>query len=83
MNMDCRSSEEVQSNKITNMLGALMKRLLDKDTQTLVKAGFLDKDLSLTSEGEAEVLAIILEANKKALVEAAQAKIDEEKEAKK
>lgn len=65
------------------MLNALVKRLLDKDTQQLMKAGFMNADLSLTPAGEAEVLAIVLQANKADLVAAAVEKIQEEKDAKK
>lgn len=61
-------------------LGTMMKKLLDKDTQLLVKAGFINGDLELTEEGRKELLSINFEANKAKLVDIAKEKIAEEKE---
>lgn len=66
----------------TNMLNAFIKRLVDKETQILIKAGYLNNDLSVTNAGNAELLALFLEANKKAFVESAKAKLEEDKESK-
>lgn len=62
--------------KITN----LVKKLLDKDTQTLVKAGLINGDLQLTDEGTTELLSILFIEKKDELVKIAQEKLDEEKE---
>lgn len=62
------------------MFSTLMKRLLDSDTKTLIKAGFLDSELDLTEEGETELMSLLLLANKEAMVKAALEKIQEEKE---
>lgn len=68
-----------KNKKQMNTVSSLMKRLLDADTQVLVKAGFLDNSLELTSEGIAALRAIMFETNKAALVAEAQAKLDVEK----
>ena len=59
--------------KITNMF----KTLLDSDTQTLVKAGYLDSELNLTSCGEDVLQNVLFVANKAALVAAATEEIAE------
>ena len=59
-------------------LNTMMKKLLDSDTQALVKAGYINGDLELTAEGRDELMAISFDANKAALVAAAQAKIAED-----
>lgn len=61
-------------------LSKLAKKLLDADTKALVKAGYLDSELDLTEEGAAELMDIVLLANKPAMVAAAKAKIKEAKE---
>jgi hypothetical protein len=53
---------------ITKKLGAMMKKLLDADTQALVKAGYINGDLELTTDGMKALTAIIFTANKAALV---------------
>lgn len=45
-----------------------MKKLLDGDTQKLVKAGLINGDLMPTAEGLSELDAILFMANKPALV---------------
>jgi len=70
-----------ETGKIKSMvktLGTMMKKLLDGDTQALVKAGYINGDLELTSEGQNELMAILFEANKSSLVAAAKTKLDEE-----
>ena len=59
--------------KITN----LVKKLLDNDTRTLVKAGFINGDLALTDEGTSELLGALFLEKKDELVKIAQAKLDE------
>lgn len=77
-----RGSGEVEDKKPMK-LTSLMKRLLDKDTQTLVKAGYLDTDLDLTNKGQEALLSLLLMANKPELVKMAQEELDEQKENKK
>lgn len=60
--------------KITN----LVKKILDKDTRTLVSAGFINGELALTDEGVAELLGILFLQNKDELVKIANEKITDE-----
>lgn len=60
-----------------SMFSAIAKRLLDQDTQKLVKAGFLNSDLSLTPKGEEHVLSLMLVQNKANLVAEAEEVIKE------
>lgn len=69
----------LNNTKPMNKLNSMMKRLLDADTQTLVKAGFINGDLELTNDGRNALWAIIFEQNKPALVAEATAKLAEEK----
>lgn len=62
-------------------VSTMMKKLLDADTQALVKAGFVNGDLELTSEGTKQLQTILFVANKAALVEAAEEVIAEEEKA--
>ncbi len=59
-------------------LNTMMRKLLDVDTQTLVKAGYLNGDLELTEEGKEALFGILFVANKAELVASAQAVLDEE-----
>lgn len=68
------------TNKKKPMISTIMKKLLDSDTKSLVKAGYLDSELDLTCDGQKELLSILLLANKKALVTSAEEKIKEDKE---
>jgi hypothetical protein len=61
--------------KITN----LVKKILDKDTRTLVSAGFINGDLAITDEGVSELLGILFLNHKDELVKIAEEKISEEK----
>lgn len=56
----------------------MMKKLLDADTQALVKAGYINGDLELTTEGGQALQMISFIANKAELVKMAQEKIIEE-----
>jgi hypothetical protein len=58
-------------------LPTMFKKLADADTQALALADFINGDLQLTSLGKDELLAIIFDANKAALVAAAKARIAE------
>lgn len=67
-----------------NKVSIMMKKLLDADTQTLVKAGFINGDLELTCEGAKNLQTIMFMANKAEMVTVAEALIAEaEAEAKK
>jgi len=63
---------------LTNM----MKKLLDKDTQVLVKAGYINGDLLLTEKGEEALFAVLFTQNKTDLVTLAQAELDEKEKSK-
>lgn len=65
--------------KNMSTIGNMMKRLLDADTQTLVKAGYINGDLELTEAGKKALWAISFTANKAALVAEAQEALDAEK----
>ena len=60
--------------KITN----LVKKILDKDTRTLVKAGFINGELALTDEGVSELLGLLFLEKKAELLKVAEEKIDED-----
>lgn len=61
-------------------LSAIARRMLDANTRTLVKAGYLDNELELTTEGEEALLAILTTANMEALVKEAKKEIRERKD---
>lgn len=65
--------------KLMKTLSIMMQKLLDADTQTLVKAGFINGDLDLTTEGTKALNAIMFQTNKAALVTLAQEQIDSAK----
>lgn len=65
---------------MTQKISAIAKKLLDGDTKTLIKAGFIDNNLDLTDKGTAALNAIVFEQNKAALVEAAKAEVEEAKQ---
>lgn len=70
----------LKSNKtIMEQVSIMMKKLLDADTQTLVKAGYVNGNLDLTEEGKKALMASLFMANKTELVKLAQEKIDEAK----
>lgn len=74
------TAETIKPKKtIMTTLNTMMKKLLDADTQTLVKAGYINGDLELTTEGKQALIEIIFDLNKSALVAVAQAKLDEAK----
>jgi len=71
-----------QPKKTMNKLNSMMKRLLDKDSQTLYKANFINGDLELTEKGHNSLMAILFTANKAELVKQAEDELKEEKEEK-
>lgn len=72
---ELHTGENVEVNKpkktIMNKVSIMMKKLLDADTQELVKAGLINGDLMPTYDGISELNAILFIANKAALVERA------------
>lgn len=66
---------------IMQKLNSMLKRILDSESQTLYKAGYLNGDLELTNRGRDALNAILFTENKAKLVAAAQADLDEEKNA--
>jgi len=63
---------------IKPIMKSLSKLLLDADTKTLIKAGYLREDLTLSPFGEEAMQTILFQANKVALVEKAKEEIAEE-----
>lgn len=63
---------------IMNKLSIMMKKLLDKDTQILVKAGFIDGDLDLTEEGILALNSILFIEKKTEFVKMAEEIIAEQ-----
>lgn len=60
--------------KITN----LMRKILDKDVRTVIKAGLINSDLVLTGRGEEELMGILFLEKKAELVKIAEEIIKEE-----
>jgi len=70
-------------NKNNNMnVTNLYKQLVDKNTLTLKKAGFLSEQLSITDEGMSELLGILFMQHKEALVKIAEEKLNDKKDSK-
>lgn len=63
-------------------LTPMIKRLLDSDSQTLYKAGYLNGDLELTEAGRNALQTIIFTQNKAELVKLAQEVLEEAKDKK-
>jgi hypothetical protein len=74
---ECKIIENIYNNNKTMKITNLVKKILDKDTQILVKAGFINGDLQLTEEGTQELLGLLFLENKTKLVEIANEKINE------
>jgi len=72
---------QTNSNNKMSKVGNMMQRLLDADTQKMVKAGFINGDLELTETGKKVLWAIIFSANKAEFVKEADAAIAEAAEA--
>lgn len=60
-------------------VNTMMKKLLDGDTQKLIKAGYINGDLLLTEKGRQELEALQFQAHKAELVELAKAELEETK----
>lgn len=67
---------------VIHSVGSMMKRVLDKGLQTLVKAGYINGGLELTDKGRSALDSLLFETHKEALVKMAQEDIDEAKEVK-
>jgi len=79
-NWDLAYKQPIKIKKpIMSRLNNMMKRLLDNDTQTLVKAGYINGDLELTAKGREALDSVLFAANKAELVTLAQAELDEER----
>ena len=68
-----------KKNKIMNKLNVIAQKILSKDTRSLIKANYLNNELELTEEGKNNLIAILFEKNKEALIKLAEEKIKEEK----
>ncbi len=64
-------------NRTICMFSNIAKRLLDKKTKILIKAGYLSNDLKLTDSGEEALLSLMLETNMERLVSEAEEEIAE------
>lgn len=71
---------QIIKNKTITMkkLNNMMKKLLDADTQTLVKAGYINGDLELTCEGKDALFTLVFDGLKSDLVKLATEKIAED-----
>lgn len=72
------SKKDMQKINSMQKVHSMFKRLVDADTQALYKAGFINGDLELTAEGTKELMVLLFDSQKTALVEAAKSKIAEE-----
>lgn len=72
------------NNKIGGMMEItnLMRKILDKDIRTVMKAGYIDEDLTLTQKGENELMGILFLEKKAELVKMAEEELKENKELK-
>lgn len=61
-------------------INTMMKKLLDGDTQKLLKAGLINGDLEVTEKGKSELITHLFLANKADMVKVAEEIIKEEKE---
>lgn len=84
MEQSCKNNYPKFKPKKTIMqkLSSMARSILDPDTQTLVKAGYLNEDLSLSDTGRYRLMAMSFAANKAALVVEAQKDLDEAKSVK-
>lgn len=75
-------TNKVAPQTLSTMLTSIAKRILDSDTKTLIKAGYLDNSLALTEEGGEALTALLLQKNLPELVKLADEKISDAEEAK-
>lgn len=73
-----KPNEQKPKKSFMKTLSLMMKKILDADAQTLVKAGFLNGDLLLTEEGKDALLTMLFDKFKPDLVKEAEAVIAEE-----
>lgn len=82
--LDRIGSSIIKENKerppLMTRVNNMMKKLLDSDTQTLIKAGYLNNDLQMTDAGRLALIATLFEANKAALVVLAQEELEEQEQ---
>jgi hypothetical protein len=78
--METYQPEPINQSIITKSMNFIKNALLSKEDKTLIKAGFLNEDLSLTSQGKQALEFITFKASKKELVTMAEEQIAEEKE---
>lgn len=63
---------------MTSNITTAAKRFFSKELQSLLKAGFINQDLSLTTEGKDELQALLMKDNLTKFAELADEKIKEE-----
>lgn len=63
--------------QIMKTLNNFIKKILDKETQSLMKVEYLNGDLELTEKGKQQLMSILFLANKEELVELANEEIKE------
>lgn len=80
---DLQKSTVKKDTIMIKKLGTILKKLVDGDTQKLLKAGLLNGDLELTGRGHEELLNVLFFANKEAMVARADEMIAEDEEASK
>ncbi len=71
-----------EGTKRMRSLSVIQKLTLSKEDQTLLKAGYLCEDLSLSTKGTQALMATLWQVHKAEMVKLAQAELDEEKESK-
>ena len=75
-----QSSDEPNKQRTIKMrVSIMMKKLLDKDARTLIKAGYIDGDLELTEKGREANDALDFERNKVELVRLANEDLEDRK----
>jgi hypothetical protein len=79
MGMDF-AQEPIKQSITTKAMNFIKSALLSKEDKTLIKAGYLNDDLSLTSTGKSALEFITFTANKKQLVTMAEEALAEDKE---
>lgn len=77
LNEKVGGKQENKTNQTMQKLTPWLKRALDSGLKTLYKAGYINGDLELTSQGEEALKVIAFDANKEELIASAQTVIDE------
>jgi hypothetical protein len=73
----------VKTTTIMKNVSNMFKKLTDSKTQTLYKAGYINGDLELTTQGTTTLMELMFTANKDALVTQAETEIAEAEKAEK